>query len=301
MNFVNYPIATDWDECISEWLFCAKRLTGPLSVFSQMVQSGGLSDNYIPEPYYGDADNCSAVVVNINPGLTDADVIKHWNFRTSPDYRLIYDLSYMCSGKYSDWQAIYAPFTAGPWVPGVQWWADNRNDFIDKVVRLFNCYKGQPYISSKKPFAIELCPFHSGNTGNFKLDSKVLVPYYADFVFGPVEQVIKKSQIPFGIGFASLINTVLKKLGYKKVLLYWKDGYDITNGQPGHAIQSWPINSDDQLWKRTYKLIQSIDETKMTYLLTWDNSGSIIKLTSEMMCKFSAVDDALLKQVAKLI
>ena len=299
MIFNNYPIAEEWDKSISEWLFCSKSLTGPLSAFSQMAKSGGLSNSHIPEPYYGDADNCSAVVVNINPGLTDADIIKHWDYRTSPEYRLIYDLSYMCSGKYSDWQMLYSPFVSGPWVPGVQWWANNRNDFIDKVVRLYNAAKGRPYISSKNPFAIELCPLHSGDTRNVKLNSNGLRQYYKQSVFGPAEKVIQRSQIPFGIGFASLINTILQKLGYNNVLLYWKDGFDITNGQPGTSISSWPKSAKGKPLTRTYKLIQN--EREITYLLIWDHSGSIIKLTSSIMQQYSTIDDALIKQIAQII
>ena len=307
-------IISNWDVCIDDWLKNSKSLTGLLSTFKAMVGTGLLSDDYIPEPYYGDPDNCSAVVININPGGSAPNEIeKEWSYRNNTTYRLIYDLLHKYSGKYSLFQAAYSPFTAPSWVPGVDWWAKYRIDFINRIVTDYNLAKGRgKLMECPPPLAMELCPLHSKNTSGLNFGKKAYFNHYKNNVILPAEEAVGTSQIPFGLAFASSIERIMNKCGYTQVLLHWKDGVDLITGT---TIPNWPQKSNGVLKKRTYKLISYVKgnmeenaegnvEGKVErhpFLLTWDNSGSIIKIDHKMMLDYQLVDKALVNAIASII
>ena len=289
-------VIKDWDDSIEHWLKNGKSLTGPMAPFRSFVKLGNLSDDYIPEPYYGDPDRCSAVVININPGSsTDNEYVKDWRNRSNPNCPLIWDLENTFSGKYSLFQEKYSPFTAESWVPGVQWWKDNRVAFIDKVVSQYNKAKGKAVNGERSPLAMEMCPLHSKDTKGLNLGKKEFRSHYINYVFRPAEEAVQSSLLPFGLGFASFIEKIMNKCGYKKTLLHWEDGVDLLNSR--RAIPQWPT-SDGKPKKRTYKLISNGE--KGAFLFTWDRSGSIIKHNATRMREYEDVDDQMILAIAAI-
>ena len=56
-----YDYIKTWDQIILDWF------DGRIHN-SQIGYEGLIDINYMPEPYLGDIDNCSFVIVNLNPG-----------------------------------------------------------------------------------------------------------------------------------------------------------------------------------------------------------------------------------------
>ena len=301
----------DWDDSIKYWDLHSTALSGLLSPFAGLVRSSKLTPDYLPEPYYGDPDNCSAVVLNINPGSSSPnEVTKLWNYRSFVN-TLMYEFSNTFSSKYSDFQKVYSPFAAPNWVPGVQWWKDNRNDFINKVVQLYNTYKGglpNKSHQSHNPFALELCPLHSSNVNGINFFLKGLRTNYMTNVISPAANIINNSDIPFGLGFASSICNLLQKpeCGGFQVIRTWKNGLDYSPSSSTKLIPKWPIDKNGGLKKRTYQLLcsnafkESVGE-RVYFLFTWDQSGSIIKITTNMMNDYASVDDYIMHEIATII
>ena len=298
----------DWDDSIKNWDLNPKSLSNLLAPFASLVGSSKLSADYLPEPYYGDPDHCSAVVLNINPGSSSPnEATKLWRNRVSPSYKLIYDFANSLSSKYSVFQSIYSPFAAPNWVPGVQWWKDNRNDFIKKIVLSYNKYKGRVSNPKHTPFAMELCPLHSNNVAGINFTQKDLRMAYMSNVITPAVDIIKTSDIPFGLGFASSICNLLQKpqCGGFQVIRTWKDGLDNTPSSTPTPIPNWPLDKKGMPKKRTYQLIGSTAFNKcdntVYFLFTWDQSGSIIKITTNMMNDYAKVDDYIIQEIVKII
>lgn len=300
----------DWDVSIKNWAHNGKALNGLLSPFAGLVSSSKLSADYLPEPYYGNPDNCSAVVLNINPGSSSPNEWeKLWAHNACPKCRLIYDFVNSFSSTYSAYQNKYSPFIAQNWVPGVQWWNNNRNGFINRIVSLYNDHhKGTSKNTGNTPFAIELCPLHSNDVTGINFGQKALQCAYRSNVIEPAADVIRASDIPFGLGFASSICNILQKpaCGGFYVVKTWKDGIEVSPSSSQKTIPGWPKDKKGVLKKRTYKLLCSdafkdCIGSRVYFLFTWDQSGSIIKITTKMMNDYASVDEYIVKEIASVI
>ena len=298
----------DWDDSIKCWDLHHTALSGLLSPFAGLVRSSKLTPDYLPEPYYGDPDNCSAVVLNINPGSSSSnEATKLWNNRSFAN-TLMYEFSNTFSSKYSDFQKVYSPFAAPNWVPGVQWWKDNRNDYIKRVVQLYHTHKGTLGKTGTTPFAMELCPLHSNNVQGINFTLKGLRSIYMANVIAPAAIITKTSDIPFGLGFASSICNLLQKpeCGGFQVVRTWKNGLDLVPSSSPKPIPNWPVDKNGGPKKRTYQLLRSAAfnecaDDHVYFLFTWDQSGSIIKITTNMMNDYTSVDDYIIRGITTII
>jgi len=296
----------DWDKDIQNWINGHPSnhpvISGRMKDFAPFVSAGNLSGDYLPEPYYGDPDNCSTVVLNINPGSScpNEDTKNITNRADPTNGTIIYDFENKFNRVYSAFQKVYSPFAAPNWVPGVNWWKDNRNDYINNIVRLYCNLKGKSLPDSMPtPFAFELCPLHSKDTTKLNFTKKVFLPVYRDNIFSPATDILARSVIPFGLGFSSTVNSVMtdKKLGAYEQVEIWSAGKD----SKGKAVPNWPLNSKGMPKKRTYVLLKGISpETSGSYFLnTWDNSGHLIYITRNMMSEYKDVDGYIVKEIVQ--
>lgn len=299
----------EWDDAIRTWDLNSRALSGFLFPFSGMVNSSKLSSDFLPEPYYGDPDNCSAVVLNINPGSSSIhEATKLWYHRSCSKHTLIHDFVHRFNSTYSLFQPVYSPFVAPNWVPGVQWWKDYRNDFIERVVELYNNNKGKT-IRIASPFAMELCPLHSNDVSGINFSQKNLRSTYMSNVIIPAVHVIKTSSLPFGLGFSSAICNIFKSNGCGgfQVVKTWKDGEEFVPGGKITRISGWPIDKNGKLKKRTYQLIRSDAfksigfDTGVYFLFTWNQTGSIIRITPAMMNDYANVDDTIIRDISVIV
>ena len=302
----------EWDATIKIWDLNSRALSGLLSPFSGMVNSSKLSSDFLPEPYYGAPDNCSAVVLNINPGSSSIhEATKLWYHRSCSRHKLIYDFVNRYSSKYSSFQLVYSPFVAPNWVPGVQWWKDNRIEFIENVVKLYYLHKHNVIISERaaNPFALELCPLHSKDISGINFSQKGLRTTYLSNVITPAVHILKTSNLPFGLGFSSTICNIFKskECGEFHVVKTWQDGEEFAPSGPKTSIYNWPKDKNGNCKKRTYQLVRSDSfeslgfDKGVYFLFTWDRSGSIIKITSDMMDEYAEVDDMIIRDISAIV
>ena len=127
-----------WDEIIEKWM----KTQTVLNPF----KGKSLSIDYLPEPYYGDMNNCSIVMINLNPGV--GMDYQDWKNQNVPGT----DVNRAKVNKYSGY-AMSFPLLLGS-TPSSKWW-QSRNAWMNRIL-------GNKGINTeKKPFAIELCPLHS--------------------------------------------------------------------------------------------------------------------------------------------
>ena len=302
----------DWDVAIKTWDLNSRGLSGMLSPFSGLVADSKLSSDYLPEPYYGNPDNCSAVVLNINPGSSSInEVTKLWYHRKSSTHKLIYDFVNRFNSTYSSFQKVYSPFVASNSVPGVQWWKEYRIEFINNVVKLYELHKHNIIGSGllANPFAMELCPLHSNDISGINFSQQVLRKDYMSYVIMPAVHILKQSNLPFGLGFSSMICNILKKqeCGEFHVVKTWQDGKEFVPSGSITSISNWPKDKNGNCKKRTYQLVRSDSfeslgfDKGVYFLFTWDRSGSIIKITSDMMDEYAEVDDMIIRDISAIV
>ena len=159
--FIDY-----WDDVICQWF------SGNIESKQQLFlneTSLKLNPEHMPEPYWGDPENCSIVIANYNPG-GGADRNRHtWRECAYCPESFINQVK---QNGYSNVvrgfpiidnpNAIYDPLNNG-----VCWWQEygGRGWWLKKMKWLDeNILKLYPQDNlKKKPFAIEFCAWHSVN------------------------------------------------------------------------------------------------------------------------------------------
>ena len=340
-----------WDDCIEHWYKNSMTLTGPLAPFGGMPRlMSKLAPEYLPEPYYGNPEQCIAPVININPGSScPNEDSKNWNYRYNPKSiwskssvlgqgQLIFDFEHKHNCKYSDWQKDYSPFVAPSQVPGVDWWKNNRNEYINRIVDLYRAANSCTVVkdlpaanvfgsdsdltpfalenssSALTPFALELCPLHSIAAPNFNL--KGLIRTYIGNVIEPACESLKYSKnfgIPFGLGFGAKVRDVMCNSGVFSECKRWKDGYEynVVGGKLNKVgpINGWPVKpGTGEPKNRTYALLKGNFEDPEIgfkdhhpyFLITW-YQGYYIKITHQLMLDFKDVDKYIIDQITPMV
>lgn len=217
----------------------------------------------IPEPYYikikddGSTDiNC--VVIDLNPGMSAQyehlkySVHRNIDKMTLSNYLFGHSFS---AHKYSEWQDAFHftdPSAAGinalhsdGWavtdLPGYDWWKTKRIEFISRLFTKINVFTKnngtQCQISGDpKPFAVELCPFHSKEWKK----SKSIVPnkcimQQIEFATMALDICRKNQGLRFGIGFGEDVYDKMLQFGFVEV-----NKYDNKNMNTQGLSALWP-------------------------------------------------------------
>ena len=164
-----------WDGVIASWLKEQGKVfdSDQNQILSQEWLN--LSRNHMPEPYWGNPEECSIVIANYNPG-GGADRNRHAYFKCADwEHTFIHEVK---KSKYSDvasgFPIINEPNrndleSAPEWwedYGGSKWWRKKhdwlKNSIInnEKLHDLFDKTKIKE-CGNKKPFAIEFCGWHS--------------------------------------------------------------------------------------------------------------------------------------------
>mgnify|MGYP006988905760 CR=1 FL=1 len=188
-----------WDQIISDWLANQK------SIFTLIGRWNRLSSAHLPEPYYGDADNCSIVIINLNPGI--GQPYQEWGNQNIPGV-CVNDAKV---SRYSGYAKPFPLLSGSVTNPSAKWWK-SRKIWIDRIVN------GLGIDTVKNPFAIELCPMHSAawkisNPWNYV--SYINQSFPAIDVLQVMEYAILHSDAKLGLAIGKPIFDVLVKAGYK--------------------------------------------------------------------------------------
>ena len=161
--------------------------------------------NLMPEPFWGNPENCYAVIINLNPGYSKYD--KEYIGRDVITKKL--------RNGYSDFAITNPYFIDASFHPAATAWWSNRLNWMHKA---FGCFNDPRY-----PFMLELCPWHSkkwAETGitTFTEEQK---EYIKQNVLAPAAFASKENNRPIiSIGKAEKI---YQQLGFKLVK-FWGPG-----------------------------------------------------------------------------
>ena len=163
-----------WDTVIREWAETGEIPASEAFWFSEQGHLG-LHPKLMPEPYWGDIDSSSVVLVNMNPagaGSESPSDISHRANRDNP--------STLCGLMSGDYGAVARSFPLLGGLPfgyaGSDWWL-RRVQWLDQLgIR-----------SRRRPFAIELCAWHSPKWKGARYSHRkpLAIHRYIRDIFGP--------------------------------------------------------------------------------------------------------------------
>lgn len=199
-SFIDY-----WDIVIEQWL--QNDFNSPeLREQFEYAQAMGISDqNRLPEPYWGDPENCSFAMMTYNPGSC-CDSRHNYRFCQDSSYSMINEIK---KSKYSDFAKSFPLLRdlkpTENWFSdsiGRAWWQHHKEKWIDGLLGAMG--------SKNLPFAIEICAWHSSYwKGINDKDFNRFNPLITDRVYNAFIEAIKNSKLKVGLAFGKRIGSKL--------------------------------------------------------------------------------------------
>jgi len=152
-----------WNNFIDDWYvkpiphFISKNY--PWSYLKNLLPDA----DALPEPYCGDPYNFSAIILNLNPGGVTANLQKHPNGLFIKDFKP--------HGTYWDFAQNFPYLDGYKTTGGGKWWT-RRDKWIKRLCTSIN----KP--TEKKPFGIDICPWHSKSWGGYSVSANNYVNNY---------------------------------------------------------------------------------------------------------------------------
>ena len=196
----------EWDDVISKWLKCKDPFDAQKNPLTNL-NDGTLSLQHLPEPYYGDMDYPSIVIINLNPGT---GLCEQCHLRNKVSGILVNDVK---NASYSKMAKVFPIDHMSPNVhmplESINWWT-SRLEWIKHILKVREDM-GISIDKKKKPFAIELVPLHSKSFKVSKAAEYVKNKYPA--VLGAIEYAITKSDAQMGLAIGKPIYETLTTIG----------------------------------------------------------------------------------------
>lgn len=258
----NYNWKNFYDECdqfIRNWHdnpeYCAEE-----SIYLQV--SGKKNSflyeqkDYMPEPFLGnpERERCLAVILNLNP----ADPMD--KFRKGEGYvNQIIDDGY--SKRAKDWEI----FESGD--GGDKWWT-KRELWLKRVMDKKD--------ANLKPFAIDICPWHSKSWGRLNYENK-LVEEIKKNVLVPAFVAVKNSRLPFAIAIGKDYYDVLtlgdgngnKYLGFTQKERVEAGSYN--EEAEDLRVTKWPKNKNKKPVNKAFAIFENDNNDRI--LCIWCPDG----------------------------
>lgn len=208
----------EWDDVISGWLKCSDPFDAQKNPL-QNLNDGTLSLQHLPEPYYGDMDNPSIVIINLNPGT---GLCEQCHLRKDVPGILVNDVKVndVKGDSYSKMAKVFPIDGKSKNVHMPQessnWWV-SRLLWINHILTVREKMGIPIDRNNKKPFAIELVPLHSKSFKVSKAPDYVKNKYPA--VLGAIEHAITESDAKMGLAIGKPIYDTLTQFGYTDITL----------------------------------------------------------------------------------
>lgn len=189
---------SEWDQIIKDWYANTDALA------CLMDKGNSLSLLHVPEPYYGDLDICSIVIINLNPGTGLCE--QCW--KNQDDSSMM--VNEIKNSSYSSFAKSFPMLVGKGPEPSVNWWKI-RKKWIDRIL------EAKELETEKMPFAIELVPLHSKS---FKVSDtnaymKEMASNHQNLdVIAAIEYAINESDAKMGIAVGKPIFEVLTGAGF---------------------------------------------------------------------------------------
>ena len=204
-----------WDDVIRQWF--DEHIEERQQTFLNQ-KSLNLNSTHMPEPYWGNPHNCSIVIANYNPGGGAG--------RNRHTYRKCADCpeSFINQVKKQGYSKVATKFpiivnaeekdkTFSWWkeYEGRKWWL-NKMKWLNEIGKDMPSYKE----STKKPFAIEFCGWHSTNwpaKACLSLYDNEEIRFVVDSCFvRPLVDAVKNSDTRLGLCIGSQFYYLFEKI-----------------------------------------------------------------------------------------
>ncbi|MCH5246726.1 MAG: hypothetical protein J1E99_01085 [Muribaculaceae bacterium] len=227
-NYIDY-----WDDLIKNWAN-----TGEIPNREQ-VWANHFKDEFandlMPEPYWGNPEECSLVYIGYNPYGKKDDYQNQCHRNSKDNNRTVCGL---LSPKYSEYAKKFPQLDEYAECPfgcygGTTWWKERDKWFK----RLSN--------GVKKPFVMELCAWHTPNWKNINRN-RSLLEYVQENIIPVLKEAISNSDLKVGLSVGKEIGDILLNLDddkWKEIPIDWQSLYK------NHDISS----------KRCYRVLRSTD------------------------------------------
>ena len=204
-EFIDY-----WDKTIKKWADSGGNIPGSEQAWFE--GNSKLKDwvKLMPEPYWGNPENCSIVVLNYNPYCTpEIDESCDGFIDNKRDKTTACGLM---ADKYSDIAKSFPILNKPLKCPykcfgGVGWWK-RKGKWLNHIIASYN-----PEIinSELKPFALELCGWHSPEWRFVKINKKTR-KNILDNVIPVFREAISNSEVKFGLCIGKGLGDILLQL-----------------------------------------------------------------------------------------
>ena len=265
-----------WDLKVNDWF----QNTDKTDIY--LMNLSGFQMDGMPEPYLGNPKECSIAIFNFNPGRVSKDSEQTRMYKTYMN--LVKDNGYSSIATYfpylqtSDFLNEIG-LSGFEKYDGSKWW-QNRNSWIEHLI----CTTGKDNEKGLKPFALELCPWHSLKWDSKRFISSLANPQFKDYikkyVFSIYENAISNSLCGFGVCIGKSFSQILEPFDY----LNETCKYDPRSSDDG--IQLHPTK---ERYYRVYRKGETI------ILNTWHQGGN--RVPSE---DFWEKETELIKKIVRL-
>lgn len=198
------PYIDYWDDVIAKWFHAGGTI--PPSENPWFADVPGLHRELIPEPYWGNPEDCSVVLLNYNPGgpaeatPTDKGHISH-AVNNDPN-----QMAGVMHNRYSDIGLTFpwldkpsaVGFTYQPNHQDTKKWMRRRNKWVAQVM-------AGNLDTNRKPFFFDICGWHS-----HKWNLKKITPAIENYINTHIKPVLVDSIVCSDLGIGLCIG---KKLG----------------------------------------------------------------------------------------
>lgn len=291
-DFIDY-----WDKQIKEWAKGKGEITDDEKYWDDikvgkksLSESIGLNPKLIPEPYFGDPENCLLVIVNFNPGTGGVDennnkantqhidnkdnsdtacgyIVDNGYYSVAKSFPMLDDENISHTHKRSkttiekynkenEELSNILPY------PGYNWW-HRKKGWFDMIKTYFDFKHG-------KPFALELCGWHSKEWKNV-VYSNDLLKKISDRLQNVIIKAIHSSDLKIGICVGAPFKKILEYMGYEQIPLNkaieLEDWVDKTENIKTYSDYFLSVTEDKET-VRGYRLFRH-EETKTYVVNTW--------------------------------
>ena len=247
MNLLQY--INSWDTDIVNWLSNSPNYRFPIVTCDKKIIV------FMPEPFMGDPDNCSFVIVNLNPGAGVWHSCINQKAVTGTLINKVATLGY--SKAIMDFPYLQDETTVRltNWddSPGKKWWK-SKERWIKHIIKMYepSYNTGDTIPHDLYPFAMEMFAWHTTKwPKSLNKQMKAGGAYGAtikDEVFAPLYEAIQKSKFKFAFCVGKPIGDIISSFGlFVKTnslpiqpLPTKKRFYDVySDGKGCHIVNTW--------------------------------------------------------------
>lgn len=211
-----------YNQLVNDW-FNNTFSTNPFMAASKESWANLPCIGCMPEPYYGKIDCNSVAILNLHPAFHGNDLSNLNRTIMAP----------IVGGNYAKYAEAFPPLISYRYPMSTQWWQNLENH----IKGVHNFQK-----TNKKPFAIEVCPWHAKQFGppqkEIILSNATIYNEVYNYVIRPYLVGIVCSDFKIGIVLSNIAGDIIKTmLNIKRAKRLW-------NYKNSHYISWVTINNN---------------------------------------------------------